>query len=130
MFFLTLTLALTIPFSSVNAGAGEWDYKGYSYTSTLYGYATGWPYYGYAVYNSGYVNSGGGDFKVYASKSGYYTLTEYDPTNADDIVSTKWINAGGYAVWNDLNGYRDGDNNTAEFFVYSNVKDAKVTFYD
>jgi hypothetical protein len=152
LFFLTFTLALIIPFSSANAasvesqepslpaasagdtvstmGAGEWDYKGYSYTSTFYGYASGWPYYGSAVYASGYVHSGGGSFKVYASKSGYYTLTEYDPSNADDIVSTKWINAGGYAVWSNLGDYVDGDNKKAEFFVFSNVASSKVTFYD
>jgi hypothetical protein len=123
---LFLTLVFVLPVSLVSAGAGEWDPVGSDHL-TYRGTSNGTD-----IYGTDSVNSGGGDFKVCISSgspSNYYTLVEYDPSNADDIVSAKWISSGGCAVWSSIGGYVDGDNNKAEFYVTAS-KAAYAYFYD
>lgn len=137
MLVLAFAFVFVIPFTSVSAsekelvnsvvttpsvspmGAGEWDYVGSSHVS----------YLDAGIYRSGYAHSTGGDFLVCATRGNYYALWEYDPTNADDHVSTKWIPAGGCTAWRDIGGFVDGDNKKAEFYVVANAS-AYVDFYD
>jgi hypothetical protein len=118
--FFALACSFVIPFSSANAGAGEWDYLGHS---------------GWVSRTTSIVESGGGNFMFCVE--GYnndtlYHLYEYDPDNADDYVGffdaeldpDKCTSA-----WN-IDNFVDGTNDKAEFYVKANDGNFKVHWYD
>ncbi|MCQ6562835.1 hypothetical protein [Paenibacillus mendelii] len=152
--FLALTLALAIPFSTASAsgkdgaektaasvsvvrangdvvtpmGAGEWDYLGQRSTSS-------------SENPSNYVHSGGGDFKykVVSGPSGgaWYQLREYDPNNADDIITDPngysyfYLYTGDTLIYRGISGAIDGDNKKAELYVKESFSgSAQVQYWD
>ncbi|QYR21008.1 hypothetical protein KZ483_25280 [Paenibacillus sp. sptzw28] len=150
--FLALVCVLAVPFSSsafasgegandkaaaaevyiirangvTTMAAGEWDYLGARSTSS-------------SENPSNYVFSGGGDFKykVYSGPSGgaWYQLREYDPNNADDIItdpngySLFYLYPGDTLVYRGISGAVDGDNNKAEFYVKESFSGAATVQY-
>lgn len=111
---------LITPFSSVFAGAGEWDKLGtYTY-----------------LYSSKPVYSGGGDFKVCLSSNQSFSLTihlyEDDAgDNPDEYVGANYFSPGECHVFSGISKYIDGDNNKAELYLYDySGKNVTVTLYD
>ncbi|NDU75810.1 hypothetical protein GWI34_24750 [Actinomadura sp. DSM 109109] len=122
-----LAAAILAPFTAGSAsadisdrpgplGAGEWDYQGVDVFTT----------------QSKNFPSGGGNFKVCLSrdsKHGYYRMMEEDPWDEDEYVpsNTGYDDLGFYYpgdtdsqncfVYRNLNRFRDGDNNQAEFYL-------------
>ncbi|UVI33359.1 hypothetical protein [Paenibacillus spongiae] len=151
---LALTLALALPFSTASAsgkdgtakiaasvsvvrangdvvtpmGAGVWDYLGQRSTSS-------------SENPSNYVYSTGGDFKykVVSGPGGgaWYQLREYDPDNADDIItdpygySLFYLYPGDTLIYRGISGAVDGDNKKAEFYVKEGFSgSATVQYWD
>ncbi|SDJ14751.1 hypothetical protein SAMN05216352_12624 [Alteribacillus bidgolensis] len=128
-YFLVLTFAFIIPFSTASAGAGEWDLLGGDRFSD----------------ESDIWLSGGGAFKICLSSDsqpGYYRLYEEDPFNRDDVVYSNGVkglyfktagsndfDSNGCHVFKDIGKYVDGDQ--AEFYLkkYSGGE-SFVWFYD
>ncbi|ALS25911.1 hypothetical protein ABEV74_12975 [Paenibacillus cisolokensis] len=109
-------------------GAGEWDYLGKRTTSS-------------SENPSNYVHSGGGDFKykVASGPSGgaWYQLREYDPDNADDIITDPYgysffyLYPGDTLIYRGISGAVDGTNKKAEFYVYETFSgSATVQYWD
>jgi hypothetical protein len=123
-FVFALICALVIPFSSVFAGAGEWDYLG------LYPIPVG-------HYATKTVKSGGGDFKVcvvYAANNQTFTYELYEDDsypNPDDYVGKATLSEGQCKVFN-VRDYVDGSNDKAELYLFREYKSEYVTvrFWD
>ena len=114
--------------SFTTMGAGEWDYLGPRSTVS-------WEN------PSNYVKSGGGDFKFkvsYGPSGGaWYQLREYDPGNADDIITDAYgysyfyLYPGDTLIYRGISGAVDGDNKKAEFYVREGFSgSATVQYWD
>ncbi|MBM7554406.1 hypothetical protein [Thalassobacillus pellis] len=128
-----LSFAMVIPFSSAHAGDpilkggnGEWDKVGERRLKeiTCAGGATCW--------KTGNVQSTGGSFRIITFMSDvFFEVWEYDPGSGNDDLVGYFDNVGG--DFHNLNGFVDGTNNRAEFYVVTVDKEAagkKVYFYD
>ncbi|WP_156183375.1 hypothetical protein [Rossellomorea marisflavi] len=85
------------------------------------------------------VNSTGGDFSVLIDpQTGvhgtvYVQLWEHDETNSDDYVGQRTVSGTSGLVrarWNDIGGYKDGDNNKAEFYIKISGSNNKIEYSD
>jgi hypothetical protein len=119
MIVVALVVALLVPSSTfASSGPGGWDYQGSDVFTD----------------QSKNFKSGGGAFKICLSsnsKPGYYQLYEEDPFNPDDEVKNNDGTVGLYFktaqskdfdsknchVWKNVNGYVDGTNGQAEFYL-------------
>lgn len=89
----------------------------------------------HAAWVSEPITSTGGDFKVCvetrSTSNQAYRLYEYDPSNADDFVGTRWRTGSGCLEWHNVGDFVDGSDNRAEFYLHT--ADSKawwVDYYD
>lgn len=119
--------AFLLPFSSVNAGAGEWDSRG-TYNADNWSSS-------HEAFATPAVDSGGGAFKFCVSDQpvggDWYRLWENDPgSRNDDYVGRKWLHHGECFTVRDIGRFVDGNNKKAEFYVVVDHYYAKISFYD
>jgi hypothetical protein len=127
LFFLVLMMLLALPVSAfANHDESGWQWAG---RLTLSNYSSFWSsYYGATMYQSGRINSGGGNINICrdSSKSiGTYRLWEYDPGDGnDDYIGTYFLGTATWCKVVDVDAFTDGDNGDAEIYAVGTNKGA------